>query len=200
MARKLYLGLFGLILIGLIVAVTSRLIVAAVYLRQGRLDNALIKALERRDLVSTKALLEQGANANARERLDHPQDGWRRLWDDVSGHRAQAKFGMHALFIAEENDDIPATAVLLKHGADPNTYIRDDDLKYSVLMRSAVRAKLEIVQLLVQHGADVKSEIGPHISILDMAQFGRGWSGPTDTIARKRYDKVIQVLKQAGAR
>jgi ankyrin repeat protein len=202
MARKLYLGLFGLVLIGLVVVAVSRLIGAAVYLRQGRLDSALIGALARRDVPLAKSLLEQGANANARERLDHPRGGWKGLWDEVSGHRSRPEFGMHALFIAEENDDIPATSALLKQGADPNTSIpAEDGFKVSVLMRAAGRGKYEIVQMLVEHGADVKFNIGSDLSTLDMIRFCKAWglNGQTNTPAAKRFERTIEILKQAGA-
>ncbi|MBW4468966.1 MAG: ankyrin repeat domain-containing protein [Stenomitos rutilans HA7619-LM2] len=58
------------------------------------------------------------------------------------------------LAIAIEQNNLPLLQMLLEAGADPNAGMEDD---YRVIMLAALRGRLEMLQHLVAHGADVSA-------------------------------------------
>jgi ankyrin repeat protein len=84
------------------------------------------------------------------------------------------------------NDDAATVRVLLEAGADPDRYL-DDDGNPCPAVQAAIEAGAELVELLLEHGAD------PEAAGLD----GRS---PYRTALARGRDDVAEVLRRHGAR
>jgi len=112
----------------------------------------LIAALENHDIDRAKALLEQGADPNARD-----SDG-----------------RLTALMCAA-NENYPELAeLLLDHGADID--LRDPGCGFTALMYAVMSAKwlgTDVVRLLIERGADLDVEAHFNQTVIDIARFER---------------------------
>jgi len=143
------LAILGIILMGLAWPVIRAI-------RQRRLDRQLVAAVRSGDVVSAAALLDHGADPNARDvpastgvRL---QDIWktllrRRLTGDESRYSP-------ALLLAVELSDLRMARCLLEHGASPNVR---DHAGATVLMDAIVDGSPDIADLLIEHGANIEA-------------------------------------------
>jgi ankyrin repeat protein len=135
--------------------------------RQYRLDHDLVAAVRRNDTQTAIALLNRGADANARAETRGAPSPWRLLWDRLRGKPAAAATGSTPLLILLEPtgndgtagsvhylpDNLPITAALLDHGANINMLNQQG---FNPLNLAILSKKEQTVHLLLARGADVR--------------------------------------------
>ncbi len=95
------------------------------------LDRALVAAAERDDAIAVRKLLDQGANADARD-----------------AHRRTA------LLVATHANRVEVARALIAAGADVNA---KDDIDDSPYLYAGAEGRDEILKMTLAHGADLKS-------------------------------------------
>ena len=151
--------------------------------RQARRNHALFNAIRRNDSAAARALLNQGADANARassaarspvdllhQMLYRDTVHWtalmvatregrldiaRALLDHGADVRASDRDGDTALGLAAAQNQSPSVAILLEKGAQVNA---KDRAGVTPLMRAASHGSREAMQVLLAQGADVNSQ------------------------------------------
>jgi hypothetical protein len=130
----------------------------SISLNQGRLDDALVEAVERRDVAAAQHALRRGASADARQ---HP---WRKFHPTLEQRffllRSKLLHPLRVqdrpvLSVAAHNNDIAMVRTLLAHKPDVNA---PDQFGATPLMLAASRVKGEdvaLVRLLLDSGAQV---------------------------------------------
>lgn len=139
-------------------------------------DTAIVLAVKERHIGIVKILLEQGADPNS-ESGDTLNDG--------------------VLEIAIFWKNVAMVKLLLQHGADPN---KKDGLY--LLLGSAVRkGSFEIVQALLEHGADISTPNGFGNTALHVAATGGGLDGGPSFLdfLFGKYTKIMRLLLANGA-
>lgn len=134
-------------------------------------------AVRRRDIHSTSLLIEYGANVHTRD-----NDGLAALHNskDVACAKALIEAGADvnslsttrgdratALSYAVHNADLELTQFLLTCGANPN--LSD----YPVLYSAVFSGQLDLIELLVDSGANIDSRIGGYSSIMYAAYLNK---------------------------
>ncbi len=144
----------------LLVSVLAMLTWRAV--RQVRLDRALIAAIEDHNVPLALSLLERGADGQARELAPEQPSLWSQLLDRLRGRKLPSATGPSALAIVMQTPyrshlwydytpSLPLVRALLQRGADPNAQGTDG---YTALMYAAVYDRPDLMQLLMDHGAN----------------------------------------------
>lgn len=125
----------------------------------------LIDAARHRDTAAMRALIEKGANVNAKEADGATALHWASYHDDADGAalliRAGANvnaandLGATPLWLACINGSVPLVRALLQAGANPNlALIRGE----TALMVASRTGNPQVVELLLQKGADVNAK------------------------------------------
>jgi ankyrin repeat protein len=155
----------------------------------------LLDAITASDAVSTKLLLDRGANGKAAGEMG--------LMMSVASNcpgcidLIAAKITDKAVFTAALQDiavygDVHAVQVMLDHGADANA---SDFLGRTALMYAARSdaSSAEVVKLLLEHGADVNAK-DKHVNAGD-----EGWTA-LDMAKQNGNETVAAMLVKAGAK
>ncbi len=189
-------------------------------LRQERKDQGLIAAVKRDNAPAVVRLLNEGANANARDLPRDTRPFWRVCWDMLRGrHRQSETLARTALLIGvsapdrspppegvitragaislivtpESESKVRIMQALLEHGADPNIPASEgrSSLWYTLLF-SHTRSAL----LLIQHGAQLfTTDDGKRYSLLPYAA---GWHADP-SILKAMLDRGANINAQLPA-
>ena len=144
--------------------------------RQERRNQALIAAIKRNDTKAVLHLLDEGADANARDQANRKFDGWqafKNLFVRQHSHDLQVEEGIPAIVVGciptvhhgATNDwylDRPDNAIIVKalldHGADPNPTLLEEPISRlgptDALTVASNGSHALTVGLILEHGAD----------------------------------------------
>jgi ankyrin repeat protein len=157
-------------------------------------DNTLLSAVKADDAAASRALLAQGADANAADADGTAALSWAvnagnqliaaALLDAGADASATNRFGLGPLYLASENGNAEMLKVLLKHGADPNTALPDGE---TALMTAARTGDTAAIAVLLAAGADVNA-----------AESGKGQTALMWAAAENNAD-AVSALIAAGA-
>ncbi len=158
-------------------------------------DVRVADAVQNRDIVTARALLQQHVPVNAAQADGTTALHWAAHWNDADAVRLLLQSGAYAKAV-NEYGATPLSEVaalgnpgiieqLLKAGADPNTRTTADG--ETVLMVSARVGNLEAVKALVDHGADVNAK--------------EAYRGQTALMwaAAEHHPEVVRILLQHNA-
>lgn len=157
-------GLTAFLILMALAGIAGWLTYAAVH--HDVLNHALIAAIKRNDTRAALTLLNQGADANARDELTTSVSLWRQLLNRLRGKRPPPSTAPTALLVALRWKDKPDrnghvafppenTALiraLLKHGALVNVR---DDRDFTPLFFAILDTKNATIRLLIDAGAHV---------------------------------------------
>jgi len=132
--------------------------------RQERVNRALIAAIKKNDTKTALALLNEGADPNARDMPPQHLSLWRLLLDRLRGKQPAPSQAPTALMLAcawRENDASSKPAsdnwqlvkAFLERGAQVN--VMDKETGETPLLQAAVLNKTKVCQLLIERGAKV---------------------------------------------
>ena len=178
----------------------SRVVLAAALASAGAASGAslgpgLIEAVRADDPAGVAALLDRGANPNARE-----EDGSTALsWAAIRGNAKTASrllkagadpnlrnaLGVSPLSIAIENGVSEVAQLLVRHGADPNAARESGE---TPLMTAARLGQVRLMELLLDRGAEVNAR---------ERKFGQNalmWAAGTPAGVRLLIDRGADVL------
>lgn len=158
-----------------------------------RLNTRLMSAAEKGDIFDVRALLDKGANPNAKQEKGYTALMWAAMRNhlnvvqvllargaDVS---AKGNDGSTALIMAAFEGHTTIVQTLLAGGADMNTKTNNGS---TALMVAAIRGRAATVQALLDKGADVNAKLDGGHTALMMAV----WEGHT---------AAVQALLNKGA-
>ncbi len=146
---------------------------------QQYLDSQLIEALKHNELQSVSIQLNRGANPNAPDETDARTSFWggiktlAQYWlrskPAAAKPRSALLVALGAWWRPKGGTDSPPqnaaiVALLVSYGADVNFRCTDGD---TALIEAAISGRPEIVQLLIERGADVKPRDAYGYSALD---------------------------------
>jgi hypothetical protein len=112
--------------------------------------------------------------------------------------RSYYESGRDALLTCVIVNDTKNLRHLLAEDPDINTPMLGSESRWSFLHFAALHAHPEVVELLLEHGADVRAKTPAGVTALSIAQDGAQGKNGEELIERSR--KVIQVLKRYGAK
>ena len=138
------------------------------------LDEQLRRAVETKNLMRTRDLLDRGANPN----IKSPD-------------------GFPLLTVAVKSGDLNVVRLLLEYKADPN--MKDSNFGFTPMMSAVTRGYVDIVKLLVEYNADVNARDNSGGSVLEWAistYINMGGGGGF----RQRQFEIIEYLIGKGAR
>lgn len=126
----------------------------AVLVRQRRLSQQLISAVEVGDIRAIRHLLQEGADPNARKTTARISSGylnrWRLLWKNAFRTEGDAS-APTALMAAIQTGNRESIGLLIQHDADVNA---GNSLGETACMRAAQMGHPDVVRLLLAKGAD----------------------------------------------
>ena len=134
--------------------------------RQERLDHALIAAVKANDANAAIALLKQGADPNAHDKVHPAAPFWQRIVAVIRGSKSKPSTAPTPLMLAVMWKDRPLpngnlafppenvalTGALLEHGADVNFH---DERQITPLFFAIMGEKEATMHLFLAHGANV---------------------------------------------
>jgi len=189
------------------------------HIRQERLNEKLIAAVQREDLPATLSLLNRGASPNARWKPAQEHSVWRDLWETLRkrGGRRQKYRYPTALMLAAERGNSRLVRLLLDRGAQVNATHAGDSAS---LDYASMCGHPDTVRLLLDRGADMNARIGDHYTVLTLMRSletprpnearGRSFSstlvmlkmvdGYECELSSKSVDSVLWILEQHGAK
>ncbi len=167
------------------IGLLSFAMLAALTLRAGDMNEDLWEASRKGDLPAVKALLEKGANVNARFHC-----------------------GTTALFQAAWKGHLEVVKVLLEHGADVS--VKETCFHSDLLGWAAFKGRAEIVKLLLEKGAAGKEDAlmngiffeDPEIvrAVLNKGGLsGESLSSALAAATQSKQAEIVELLKKAGA-
>jgi ankyrin repeat protein len=145
--------------------------------QQRRRNDALFAAAGSGDTNAAKAAIDAGADANARD-----GNGMTPLMFAAKGVRPNQSS-------PDVTDHPDVVRLLLERGADVNA---TDEEGFHALFWAARYGHGDVVKVLIEHGADVNAKHKGGMTALRWATANREVSPP-------HYDRVIGLLKEAGA-
>jgi ankyrin repeat protein len=162
---RLILRKFRLVIVlGLLTAILS--VPWLIVWRQDRLDQDLIAAIRRTDTQAAIALLNRGADANARVESHGTVPTWRLLWNRLRGQPAAADASTPLILLLDGSEkadargrpvylpeNVPLATALLDHGAKINAR---NAVGWNPLNLAILSGKNQTVHLLLARGADVR--------------------------------------------
>jgi ankyrin repeat protein len=179
-------------------------VVLALFLRQERLDAALIQAIKLRRNDAAIALLRQGANANAEDGRTSMKELAAALWAKMRGRPAPGQRRRSALLLActlqtfpqddlwrAEPADPSLVRALVSHGANPN-YCRDALSDPTALECQIEGGDSEVVQLLLDYGANPNDPGGYFVPL------GLAVTHDRVDVARLLFDHGANVREDLG--
>ena len=135
-----------------------------------------------------KALLDAGANANAKADLEYDECG------DLVYSLLCGRDGVNALMVAADNRNPESAKLLLDAGADVNAETDDGT---TALMMVALYGNPEFAKLLLDAGADVNAETDDGTTALMMAaQEARNRVG---YVSLGKHGQIVRLLLDWGA-
>ncbi len=151
------------------------------------LDDELINAVDRKDVMSAQELIHLGADVDARDGLGFPvlMTAARRgslalvklLIDNGADVDLEAQdpyfidfSGATALMWAAEDGHLDIVEFLLDNGAD--VYFWSQTFIPTALLRAAVNGRTEVVRSLLDHGADVEQSVDGKTALFFAAREG----------------------------
>lgn len=146
--------------------------------QQGRRNATLFAAVRSGDTNSAKAAIEAGADVNARD-----GNGMTPLMFAAKGVRPNESN-------PEVTDHPDTVRLLLERGADVSA---TDEVGFHALFWAARYGHGDVVKVLIEYGADVNAKDKGGMTALRWATTNREVSPP-------HYDRVIGLLKEAGAK
>ena len=174
------------------VALSAALVVASQSGASGA-DRPLADAAQRGDWGVVRTLLEQGADATARQGDGATALHWAAYWDDVkvagllldagADVNAANDLGVTPLWAATENGRAPMVRRLLDAGANPNVPLLSGE---TPLMTAARVGAAEVAGLLLEAGADVDAAGA-------RSQTALMWA------VAQRHPRVVEALLAHGA-
>ena len=164
----------------------------------------LAQAVQKNDLKAVEALLTKGADAKVKDSVGRPVlitaakhgsgsivEALLKKGADVN---ARSEEGSTALLEAIDADHLEIVKMLLAARADVNKSHEGGLLKgVTPLIDAAMMGKEDIVQTLLEHGADVKAKSNMGLTALAIAKVMGQAKG-------KDYEGIIRRLQQAGAK
>ncbi|HZT41835.1 MAG TPA: ankyrin repeat domain-containing protein [Chthonomonadaceae bacterium] len=168
--------------------------------RQGRLDFALITAIQKDDTPGAIAALKEGADANAVVKRKPSHSFWKILLDRWFDRSHRDPHPPTALLVAlgdasasEINkDDAKIINVLLEHGANPNAM---DTEGYRPLQLAQESGRLDIMRMLLDHGANPDVSYPYGLNALDRAAL---WGDPNEIELLLSRGANINIRDQEG--
>jgi cytohesin len=179
-------------------------------------DATLIQAAHKGCVEAVKALLAKGADIHAKDTLQMtalhwamqvtpPLDNQTAIVDILLAHGADVKakdhFGKTALGRASmqaEGANAASIALLIRQGANVN---ERDDLRITPLESAVLAANPEMVQLLLQHGADANAvDNTGYSNPLEDACWQESLMKPFELSKREKLQRIIRLLVDHGAR
>ncbi len=139
-------------------------------------------------IETLKFLISQGASIPESAIYQAAENGHHEMVRFLADHKIDPNFTAleeTALVKAACQRDLPMVEILLSLGADINA--GKDTENWTALHWAATNGHIEMVRLLVAHGAEVNTKIG-------------GWLTPLELACRKRQDDVINFLVKNGAK
>jgi len=126
--------------------------------RQTRLNQSLMTAIGRNDVVTAQKLLREGADPNSREHINSPID---RFIDWIKGYEPGEQEDTTVLVKAAAEGHTDIVRLLIQYGANVNircryqapSLLRTDPNNYSALELAKFGHHSDIVRLLQQAGA-----------------------------------------------
>ncbi len=128
-------------------------------------DTRLADAIEGRDFVTAKSLVEMTSDIDAPQAdgmtalhwaSQHDDSHWtKRLLAAGASARVSTRYGITPLYLACRNGSDEITSMLLNAGADPNQTMEGGQ---TVLMVAARTGDLETIKVLIGSGADVNAK------------------------------------------
>jgi ankyrin repeat protein len=156
-------------------------------------DNALFDAIKARNQRSVKALLDKGADANARDghgysaltrAAETGQTAIARLLISKGAQMNVLDSSGTALMAAAEKRHLAMVRLLISQGAKVDAA---NEGGFTALMAACIGGDVRIVKFLIAHGANVNAQMEGEDTPMTLAEH---WA----------HDDVIKILKQAGAK
>ncbi len=145
------------------------------------------------DKYGTTPLMATDSVAIAKLLIDHHADVHAR---DIYGNTALILQGSRSTYHAKYPSE-PKAELLLAKGAEINAVDKDGA---TALMGATVQGKLEMVQLLLKHGAKAGIRNAKHVNVLDLAIFfAPGPPSAKDSVKTRQYYEIQHLLRAHGA-
>jgi ankyrin repeat protein len=155
--------------------------------RAGDIGEDLIAAARKSDLAAVKALLDKGADVNAKNR-----------------------YGATALSYAAERGSVEVVKLLIERGADVN--VKDTFYGERPIGWALSKGHVEVVRLLLAKGAEGRDRVLLSAAREGKAELARAALEKKDGLkpetlsaalaaaTRNKHDAVVELLKEAGAK
>ncbi len=163
------------------------------------LDDELVEAVDKGDVATVKAILNKGANPDAKRKKDASSVAFQALcWTDPAMLEILLSHGANPEMTDEDGDtllmgaggNLAQVKVLIAHGEKVDA--RNAENGRTALIGASERGSVDVIRFLIQAGADVNA----HDKRGDTSLMRANWRGALD---RDNAD-VIRLLIEHGAR